>query len=279
MSTEDPKPARATAEEWAARFQAEHGREPSMTEYRAAVEAGEVRADQSRSVQQMSDGMRQVAAGARGFFDERVAPAARDARARVERSTAAAREEGGLLSQIAPWARVAAIAEAGVAFVSIFTLFLPAATSMGVSASMMDGEDGPLLLVLFLATVGAAVTLVLTGARWARWAAGIIGGLTGLVAVIDGFWTLMNVRGEPFISAGPGAVLLGLMGALLLLLALVVLLVPAQPGLNLGGTSTATGGTTPGTGASTAPGTTGTTDPTGTTPEGTDPDQDGSIPR
>src|SRR5699024_3563861 len=81
-----------TPEQWAAQFQQEHGREPSMSEYQAALAAGVIAApgeQQPRipdpSLQQMRQGFSQVAAGAKNLYGSRVAPALAQS---VERSGA-----------------------------------------------------------------------------------------------------------------------------------------------------------------------------------------------
>src|SRR5699024_5103218 len=63
--------------QWAAEFQRTNGREPTMSEFRDAQAQGAIareRKPTDPSMQQMSQGARQLAEGARGFFTQRVAP-------------------------------------------------------------------------------------------------------------------------------------------------------------------------------------------------------------
>ncbi|MDW6058216.1 hypothetical protein SAZ11_08960 [Streptomyces sp. FXJ1.4098] len=71
-------PPVVTAEQWAAGFQQTHHREPTMSEYQAAVQAGLIapeRRPRHPSMQLMADGVKQVVNSARDFFSTKVAPA------------------------------------------------------------------------------------------------------------------------------------------------------------------------------------------------------------
>lgn len=70
-----------SADAWAQAFQADQGREPTMREFQAAQASGQIARDRDPSMRQMADGVKQFAAGAKGLYDSRVAPA-------VERSGA-----------------------------------------------------------------------------------------------------------------------------------------------------------------------------------------------
>ena len=71
-------PPVVTAEQWAAGFRQTHLREPTVSEYQAAVHAGLIapeRRPRDPSMQQMADGAKQVVNGARDFFNTKVASA------------------------------------------------------------------------------------------------------------------------------------------------------------------------------------------------------------
>ncbi|WP_256838535.1 hypothetical protein [Ornithinimicrobium faecis] len=178
------------------------------------------------SVQQVADGARQIAAGAKGFFVTRVAPAAQSAGKSVRQAVNEAADTSGQANPLPGWARWAPPALAACAFFVLLALFLPAASVLGFSANLLGDEfsgEGWFLLVLLLVTIAAAAVATLRPARWSRLTAGIIGVITGLIGVIDGFMLMSQVSGSRGMSVGPGLLFLTLWSVGMLLAAVGIL--------------------------------------------------------
>lgn len=219
-----------SADQWAAAFQQQNHREPTMAEYQEALRLGHVAAERrprDPSLQQMADGARQVAAGAKSlydtklapaversgakeFFNEKVAPAAQNA----THSARAAFEEqrkdpqGSLGRWIARAPRILPVA----AFLAIISLFLPIASMFGASVNFfskeLDESDGGFILFLMLVVIGSSIATFVVTAKWARIAAGASGVVAGLVGMINGFGNMASVSSQSGVSIGLGLVLL-----------------------------------------------------------------------
>lgn len=183
---------------------------------------GQPQTNRDPSVQQVADGARQVAAGAKGLFVTRVAPAAQSVGRSVRQVVNEAADKPGQSNPLPGWARWAPPALAGCAFFVLLALFLPAASVLGFSANLLSDDfngEGWFLLVLLLVTIAAAGVATLRPARWSRLTAGIIGTLVALVGVIDGFMLMSQVGGTRGMSVGPGLLFLTLWSVGMLLTA------------------------------------------------------------
>ena len=231
-----------TPDQWAAEFQRNSGREPTMSEFRNAQLRGEVaqeRAAADPSMQQMTQGARQLADGAKGFFTQRVAPTAVGAARNVQKSIG---EQAGQARGGAGWRAWIPAALPAFALLSILALFLPAATasasaygfSVSDSQSYFDEDAegiGWWLLIFLLIVLVFAVIAMVNRAKWARITAGVAGIVTGLFAAFSGFGIIaaandfsgsgMGVSASA--SAGPGAVILAITSVGILVAAVLTL--------------------------------------------------------
>lgn len=246
--------AKPTAEQWSAAFQQSTGREPTMSEYQAALSRGEIareRLSQDPSVQQLSAGAKQFATGAKDFFSTRVAPAAAGAARSVQNaatgSSAAGHATAGTgnpqrAAGPVPWMQWTRFLIPAAALLAIPCLFLPAVTYSAyvahISANFFDEStdgEGTILIIGFLLVIAFAVVHVVTGRTWARITTAILSIVMGIVGMVDGFGTMVGVSDIPYASVGAGAVLLGILG-LVLIAAGIVMLLPgaASPGMGSG---------------------------------------------
>lgn len=218
-----------TPEQWAAEFQRTNGREPTMSEFRDAQTQGAIaqeRKPMDPSMQQISQGAKQLADGARGFFTQRVAPTAVGAARTVQSSVG---EQVGQARTGSSWQAWVPIALPMFALIGIIALFFPAATASasGFGFSISDsqtffdedaGGAGWWLLILQLAVLGFAITAIANRAKWARITAGTAGVIVGLIAAFSGFGIIgaaSSVGGSSMgisasASPGPGAVILAI---------------------------------------------------------------------
>ncbi|MDL5199732.1 hypothetical protein [Streptomyces sp. ALI-76-A] len=132
-------PPVVTAEQWGAGFQQTHHREPTMSEYLAAVHAG------------------------------LIAPECRPRDPSMQQSTSrpVLAKLRGLATFILPAA----------AFLAIISLFLPVASAMGFSVNYFSDEaggEGGFLLFIMLAAIAASVVAVIRKANWSRITAGVV---------------------------------------------------------------------------------------------------------
>lgn len=204
-----PAPPKPTSQEWAARFQQATGREPSMSEFQAAQASGEI-ADahnhRDQSVQQMSAGARQLATGVKDFYKARVAPTVEQAGRRVAPTARAA-----TANVPSGWMAKAPLALPVTAFIAIISLFLPVATRRGRAENFFADElsgEGVFLLVSFLVTIVLAVLALISGNRKLRLATGIVGGVVGLIGIIDCFLVMGAVTNGSAVGVGAIIVLL-----------------------------------------------------------------------
>ena len=222
-------PSQMTPDQWAAEFQQNTGREPTMSEFRNAQMRGEIAQERKTtdpSMQQMTHGARQIAEGAKGYFSQRVAPPAVGAARNVQKSISdqARQARGG-----AGWRAWIPAALPAFALLSIIALFLPAATasasafgfSVSNSQSYFDEDAGGLgwwLLIFLLIVLVVAVMAMVNRAKWARITAGVTGIITGLFAAFSSFGIIAAVNNfsgsgmgvSASASAGPGAVILAI---------------------------------------------------------------------
>lgn len=233
-----------TPEQWAAEFQQQNGREPTMSEFRHAQAQGAVAPERKAtdpSMQQMSQGAKQLAEGAKGFFTERVAPTAVGSARTLQNSI------GGQVQQArkdSNWQSWIPIALPAFALISIIALMLPAmtASASGFGFSVSDsqsffGEDmggmGWWLLIFLLAVLISALVAIAKTTKRARITAGIIGVVVGLITAYVGFAIIAaagSFSGSSMwisasASAGPGAVILAICSIGLLLAAILTLVI------------------------------------------------------
>jgi hypothetical protein len=232
-----------TPEQWAAEFQRTNGREPTMSEFRDAQAQGAIareRKPTDPSMQQMSQGARQLAEGARGFFTQRVAPTAVGAARTVQSSVG---DQVGQARKSSSWQAWVPIALPAFAVIGLIALFFPAATasasgfgfSVSDSQTFFDEDAGGLgwwLLILQLAVLGFGVTAIANRAKWARITAGTVGVVVGLTAAFSGFGIIgaassyggssMGISASA--SPGPGAVILAIASLGMLAAAVLTLL-------------------------------------------------------
>lgn len=203
-----PAPSKPTAEEWAARFQQTNGREPTMSEYQAALASGEIADTNKRdpSFQQISAGARQIATGAKDFYNARIAPAVERTGERVAptaRAASAAIPSG--------WLAKTPLALPISAFIALVALFLPIATRNGRAKNFFTDElsgEGVFLLVLLIVTIALAAFALVTRHRKLRLAAGIVGAIVGLIGLIDCFIVMSAVANGAAVGVGAIIVLL-----------------------------------------------------------------------
>lgn len=224
--------------EWTERFSSEQGREPLLSEYHAAVAAGEIIAERKTgdvSMEQMAAGAKQMASGAKQYFTNTVAPAASGAAKSIHDAVneRAARTPGSTMWVI--WTQVAIIV---AAFVGLISLFMPLASvsvfgyslSINFFAEELAGElggnggEGVILVFLMLLTMALAVISLVLRKRWARITASVVAIIVGLVGMFDGFVMMANFSRLDYVSLGAGVVLLALMGTVLVVAGILTLL-------------------------------------------------------
>ncbi|MFF8917455.1 hypothetical protein ACF08M_30145 [Streptomyces sp. NPDC015032] len=221
-----------------------------MAEYQATVHAGLIvpeRRPCDPSMQQMADGAKQIANGARDFFNAKVSPAAESSGARDffnDRVAPAAQSAARSVQQSASrpgMAKLTGLAPAilaAAAFLAIISLFLPVASAMGFSANYFsdaaDGEGGFLLFVMLVA-IAASVAAIVNKAKWPRITAGAVGLVAGLLAMVDSFGTVISISNTRYVSVGAGVVFLALLSVVMLAAAVLVLMslrqVPTMPAM------------------------------------------------
>lgn len=224
------RPTPLTPDAWAAQFQQRMGREPSMSEYQKAVADGIVGAPRDPSVQQMRDGMQQLAQGAGAFFDARVKPAMAQAGDRMKMSVTNGASGGGFVQSVPRVKGVSGLALVlpVAAVLTIIALFMPVVTVAGQSLGWFNSDgaisDGPIILILCLLALAASGLIFAKGKRWAYILSGVLGILAGIVAAIDGFGSVNKIKEQlgsipmasEFAKVGFGPTLMGLMGLVML---------------------------------------------------------------
>lgn len=131
------------------------------------------------SVQQMSAGARQVAAGAKDYFANTVAPAAVGVTKSIQHTVNQPTRQSPASANWNDWVPfIVPVA----AFIAIISLFLPvvsvSAFGYSMSANFFSeevGGEGFMLLILMLAAIAFAVVSVGTRKKWARITARIVG--------------------------------------------------------------------------------------------------------
>lgn len=235
-----------STDQWAAAFQQDNCREPTLAEYQEALRLGHVASEhrpRDPSLQQMADGARQVAAGAKSlyeakvapaversgakeFFNEKVAPAAQSAAHSAKAAFDEQRQDpqGSLQRWIARAPRILPIAS----FLAIITLFLPIASISGFSVNFfskeLDQSDGGFILFLMLVVIGSSIATFILKAKWARIAAGASGVVAGLVGMTNGFGNMASVSSQSGASVGIGLVLLALLSVMVAACGVLVLM-------------------------------------------------------
>ncbi|MDT0453736.1 hypothetical protein [Streptomyces hesseae] len=231
------------AEQWAAGFQQAHHREPTMSEYQAAVHAGLIapeRWPRDPSMQKMADGAKQIVNGSRGFFNTKVASAVENSGAKKFLSNrVASAAQGAARSmrqstsrpELAKLSGLATFTLPAAAFLAIISLFMPVASAVGFSVNYFSDEtggEGGFLLFIMLVAIAASAVAVIRKANWSRITAGVVGIVASLIGMIDGFGTMGFVSGTRYASVGAGVVLLALLSVVILAAAVLILLPPHQ---------------------------------------------------
>ncbi|WP_026820016.1 hypothetical protein [Arthrobacter castelli] len=150
---------------------------------------------------QMADGAARFASGARGYINHRLIPAAAAGTKRLSAEAATRTSNAGgvraLARNLAPWAIVAA------AIVAAISLFMPVASMGGLSISYMSmpSPEGPIQLILLLATIAVTGFNVKSGRTrtWSRIASGIAAIVLGLPDTFSGL-TNLSTFGFSFAS-------------------------------------------------------------------------------
>src|SRR5690625_2182219 len=211
-----------TEEEWARNFQAQHGREATMSEYQTALQNREMRRN-NPTMEEFSEGAKRAVTGAKNFFDQRVAPAAKSAARQAQ--NAYSRQSGS--PQFALWSNRAPLILAGAALVAIFSLMMPIASMAGMSVNFFHEEtraEGIPLLILLIVTIGASTAAYLVPVKWLRITTGVIGAIAGLFATYDGFANVMIFSDMTGTSVGMGIILLGICGLIMLAATVLIFL-------------------------------------------------------
>lgn len=214
---------------------------PQPGEGQAHQQPGEGQAHQqpNQHVQQMSTGVKTLAAGARGYFNDTVLPATKQA-AQTTQQRMGEHHAGTPTRPM--WRFLVQIALVVLAFFGTIALFLPLASVsvFGFSESFnyfhaeAPSGEGAFMLTGFIVVILAGVTAILLQATWVRITAAVLAILTGLISAINGFVTTAALANEPMVSLGAGSVLLAVIGVALVVAAVVTLLPakkqPARPG-------------------------------------------------
>lgn len=211
-----------TEEEWALNFQAQHGREATMSEYQTALQNREMRRN-NPTMEEFSEGAKRAVTGAKNFFDQRVAPAAKNAARQAQ--NAYSRQSGS--PQFALWSNRAPLILAGAALVAILSLMMPIASMAGMSVNFFHEEtraEGIPLLILLIVTIGASTATYFVPVKWLRITTGVIGAIAGLFATYDGFANVMIFSDMTSTSVGMGIILLGICGLIMLAATVLIFL-------------------------------------------------------
>ncbi|WP_247040224.1 hypothetical protein [Arthrobacter rhizosphaerae] len=218
-----------SAEQWAAAFQQEHHREPTMAEYQEALRLGHVaseRRPRDPSIQQMADGARQVAAGARNLYEAKVAPAAQSAAHSAKAAFDEQRQDPKSSLQL--WITRVPLILPAAAFLSIISLFLPIASIRRVSVNFfsrqLEQSDGGIILFLMLVVIGSSIATLVMKAKWARITTGASGVAAGLVGMINGFGNMASISSLSGASIGIGLVILALLSVVVAACGVLVLM-------------------------------------------------------
>lgn len=215
---------------------------PQPREGQAHQQPGEGQTHQqpNQHVQQMSAGVKTFAAGARGYLNDTVLPATKQAAQTTHQRMG--QHNAGTPTQ-PMWRFLVQIALVVLAFFGTIALFLPLASvsAFGFSESFnyfhaeAPSGEGVFMLTGFIVVTLAGVTAILLRATWARITAGVLAILTGLISAINGFVTTAALTNEPMVSLGAGSVLLAVIGVALVAAAVVTLVPvkkqPARPGV------------------------------------------------
>ncbi|MFV0433308.1 MAG: hypothetical protein ACK5LO_04930 [Leucobacter sp.] len=201
--------AKPTADEWATWFRQTVGREPSMTEYQTAVANGEIAKHRDQSVQAMTDGAKQMAAGAKGFYDAKIAPAAQRAARSAQSALKSPRNGSGRApSTAAAWTLRAFFAVAAAGFLGIISMFMPFVSAFGYSASLMQewGEEVAGTLGIFVLVIALAVLALLFRRLWVQITASVVATIVGVLGMSVDFIAMSEI--QQGVSAGSGLVLM-----------------------------------------------------------------------
>ncbi|MEU3018942.1 hypothetical protein ABZ635_16265 [Nocardiopsis sp. NPDC007018] len=182
----------------------------------------------SQGAQQMAAGAKDLANGAKAYFTNTVAPAAVSAAQTVS-------QRSGQASGTLHWSIWCRFAIPALALVGIISLLLPlGSVSYGGRTEHFNyfspdapGEEGVLMLTFYIFVIVFGVVSLLTGQRWALITVAVMGIVTGVFGMLNGFGNASRISSEAYASAGFGAILLGISG-LALIVAAVITLLPQQ---------------------------------------------------
>lgn len=211
-----------TPEEWAQAFRTSQGRPPTVEEYRAALDRGEIHNDQHQSFEQfgeqLSSGFRNFSASAKDAYTTHVAPT-------VERSSAEAQDflnkhgaqGSGKIGTFARWATFGLPAAALLAIISMFLPFV----MIGILGDhgtldffsfsvMVSGRAfaGILIMLLSLGTIGTSIAAIITKKPLFKVITGGAGALAGLLGIFTVLARLPYVFSGMFPHVGLGLLVL-----------------------------------------------------------------------
>ena len=221
-----PQPSKLSAEQWSAQFQSEHGREPTMSEYQAALTSGTIvpAGQEDASLDHMKQGAQELAAGAKEYYASHIAPAAVSAGQSVRDQVSNAQTSSN-------WKAWVPLAIPVLALLGIISLFLPAvsvsASALGYgysqSVSFFDAGDGGFALVILLCALVAGVVGVIIRTKRARTVATVISIAVGAILVLVSIFYISQITsgvsiggyGSVHTRAGSGLVMLTIISILL----------------------------------------------------------------
>ena len=205
-----PAPEPLSQAAWQEKFQQDNGREPTLREYQEAVLSGLVKEERvaDDSVGDMQEGLKQFAAGAKTFVNNRVTPNVVEQAATLKGDIPRTKNAKGIdLGLLAPAVLL------GSQLLAFISLFLPVVkipilnTSLNFFANgkIFDAEysfhGGWILFAIILVTV-PAVLAILQRKKWAYAAAGALGALIGLILSIKMLSAIYNVSGTGVTGVG-----------------------------------------------------------------------------
>lgn len=183
-----------------------------MTEYQDAIASGAIapeRRPMDPSFQQMLAGAKQVASGAKDFFNNRVAPTASQAAYSVQNAVG---DRSGPTASLVPKQLWLLVATAALAVIALISVFLPAGSVYGnFSVNLVNrGVSGTgwfAFVVFLLVLAGIALALLGRSAKtlFLVSALTVLGGVVGILVSI---MVMTNITGYGDASVGAGSILL-----------------------------------------------------------------------
>lgn len=172
---------------------------------------------------QMKQAAKQFAAGAQGFYKEKIAPTVGQASSAA--SAAWMNRKASPREAAKQWAPIVLV---GAALLGIISLFLPLFSYGGVSLSYfsdeLGGSDGPVLLVALLLVVGLAIACLVRPKKWLRITTGVVSILVGLFLFVPVVNVSSQIDGRMGASLGLGPIVAAIVGVLIIAAAIASLL-------------------------------------------------------